>query len=59
MQVFDNDGQGKVNISAIKRALTSLADKMTEKQVDDLAEGLMDENGDIKIEDFIAKCASG
>ena len=57
-QVFDNDGQGKVHISALTRALTGLADKMTDKQVDQLAEGLMDQNGDIKIVDFIAKCTS-
>ena len=57
-QVFDNDGQGKVHVSAITRALTGLADKMTHKQVDQICEGLMDANGDIKIVDFIAKCTS-
>jgi len=58
LKVFDKDGGGKVNMAEVKQVLCSLAEKMEEKEANNLMELLgvvEDEDGLIKYMDFIDK----
>ncbi|CAD5213298.1 unnamed protein product [Bursaphelenchus xylophilus] len=53
LQHFDSDGTGLIKTSQLKHILTTLGEKLTEQEVDQLLEGLGDENGMLNIDDFV------
>merc|ERR1712002_582874 len=58
LKVFDKDGGGKVNSAEVKQVLCSLAEKMEEKEANDLMKLLAieeDDDGLIKYMEFINK----
>merc|ERR1711955_88733 len=58
LKVFDKDGGGKVNCAEVKQVLCSLAEKMEEKEANDLMNLLgiqEDDDGLIKYMEFIDK----
>merc|ERR1711990_958863 len=58
LKVFDKDGGGKINATEVKQVLCSLAEKMSEKDANELMALLgieEDEEGLIKYMDFIDK----
>ncbi|RIA87742.1 EF-hand protein [Glomus cerebriforme] len=58
-QVFDKDRTGYISVGEIKYVLTSLGEKLTEAEVDDLIKIVeIDKNGNIKYEDFIKRILS-
>ncbi|CAB4492314.1 uncharacterized protein OCT59_010897 [Rhizophagus irregularis] len=55
-QVFDKDRTGYISVGEVKYVLTSLGEKLSEAEVDDLIKIVdVDKNGNIKYEDFIKK----
>ncbi|GES74265.1 pre-mRNA-splicing factor ISY1 homolog [Rhizophagus clarus] len=58
-QVFDKDRTGYISVGEVKYVLTSLGEKLTEAEVDELIKIVnVDKNGNIKYEDFIKKILS-
>jgi len=55
LKVFDKDGNGTINSAELRHVLTSLGEKLSGSQFDDLIEGMESSNGQIVIEDFIKK----
>merc|ERR1712136_584907 len=58
LKVFDKDGSGKINCAEVKQVLCSLAEKMEEKEANNLMallEIAEDEDGLIKYMEFIDK----
>merc|ERR1712228_1026359 len=56
LKVFDKDGSGKINCAEVKQVLSSLAEKMSEKEANEIIALLgiaEDEDGLIKYMDFI------
>ncbi|CAG5102547.1 Oidioi.mRNA.OKI2018_I69.chr1.g352.t1.cds [Oikopleura dioica] len=58
LKVFDKDGNGTVNSAELRHVLTSLGEKLTSAQFDQLTEGMEGPNGAINIEEFIKKMMS-
>jgi len=58
-QVFDKDRTGYISVGEIKYVLTSLGEKLTEAEVDEIIKMVeVDKNGNIKYEDFIKQILS-
>ncbi|CBY22898.1 unnamed protein product [Oikopleura dioica] len=55
LKVFDKDGNGTINSAELRHVLTTLGEKLTGSQFDDLIDGMESSNGQIVIEDFIKK----
>merc|ERR1719276_625605 len=58
LKVFDKDGNGTINSAELRHVLTSLGEKLTSAQFDQLTEGMEGPNGAINIEEFIQKMMS-
>ena len=60
MKVFEKDGgePGKIPVSDVRRAMTALGEKMTEKELAKLLEGLEDPFGNVNYVKFIEKILS-
>ncbi|CBY32924.1 unnamed protein product [Oikopleura dioica] len=55
LKVFDKDGNGIMNSAELRHVLTTLGEKLTGSQFDDLIDGMESSNRQIVIEDFIKK----
>ncbi|CBY19685.1 unnamed protein product [Oikopleura dioica] len=55
LKVFDKDGNGTMNSAELRHVLTTLGEKLTGSQFDDLIDGMESSNRQIVIEDFIKK----
>lgn len=54
-RVFDRDGQGLINADELRRILTTLGDRMTHEEVDELMKECdIDKLGNIRYDDFIS-----
>ncbi len=53
-KVFDKDGQGQISCQELYHIMTTLGDKLTEEEVEEmLREGDLDGNGFINYEEFV------
>merc|ERR1712012_1016236 len=50
---FDKDGNGFISSAELRRMLTSLGEKMSEEDVQDLTRGQEDSHGNINYEEFV------
>jgi len=51
--IFDKDQNGYISASELRHVLTTLGEKLTEPEVDDLLKEIVVQDGLINIEDFI------
>lgn len=56
---FDNDGSGYINAAELRHLLTALGEKLTEDEVEQLMEGVSDEEGKVNYETFIKEIMKG
>lgn len=50
---FDKDGNGRISAAELRHLLTSLGEKMSEEEVEQLIHGQEDSQGNINYEDFV------
>ena len=58
-RIFDRDTSGAVSVAEIRHLLTSLGEKLSGKDVDELLAGMEDENGMLNYEDFVSGVMNG
>ncbi|BFZ06448.1 hypothetical protein BsWGS_09487 [Bradybaena similaris] len=58
-RVFDKDQNGTIASAELRHILTSLGEKLTEEEVDQLLAGQEDSQGNIQYEDFIKLVMNG
>lgn len=56
---FDNDSSGYINAAELRHLLTALGEKLTEDEVEQLLEGVADEEGKVNYEMFIKQIMNG
>jgi len=54
LKVFDNEGNGTVSAYELRHVLTSLGEKLSEEEVEQLFVGQEDQNGCINYESFVS-----
>jgi len=54
LKVFDSEGNGTVSAYELRHVLTSLGEKLSEEEVEQLFVGQEDQNGCINYEDFVS-----
>eukprot|EP01136_Pigoraptor_vietnamica_P007931 Opistho-1_new@42655 len=60
LKVFDKDGNGFMNAAELRHVLTSLGEKLTDDDVDQLLQGVeVDKDGSINYEEFVKMVMSG
>jgi len=58
-RVFDKEQNGTISSAELRHILTSLGEKLTEDEVDQLLQGCEDSQGNIQYEDFIKLVMNG
>jgi len=58
-RVFDKDQNGTISSAELRHILTSLGEKLTEDECDQLLQGLEDGQGNIHYEEFIRSVMNG
>lgn len=53
-KVFDKNGDGLISAAELKHVLTSIGEKLTDAEVDDMLREVSDGSGEINIEQFAA-----
>lgn len=56
---FDTDGSGYINAAELRHLLTALGEKLTEDEVEQLMEGVADDDGKVNYETFIKQIMNG
>jgi len=50
---FDKDGNGTINVAELRHLLTTLGERLTDEEVDQLLSGHEDSHGNVNISDFV------
>ncbi|CAJ0571932.1 unnamed protein product, partial [Mesorhabditis spiculigera] len=50
---FDKEGNGMINVAELRHLLTTLGEKLSDEEVDQLLAGRSDTHGNINISDFV------
>uniref|UniRef100_A0A5S6QQM6 EF-hand domain-containing protein n=1 Tax=Trichuris muris TaxID=70415 RepID=A0A5S6QQM6_TRIMR len=50
---FDKDGSGYIKAAELRRLLTTIGDKLTDQEVDDLLAGQQDSEGNVNVAQFV------
>jgi myosin light chain 6 len=53
LRVFDKDGSGLINSAELRHLLTTLGERLSDDEVEQLLTGLEDKHGNVNYEDFI------
>ncbi|KAK6023469.1 EF hand [Ostertagia ostertagi] len=56
---FDKEGNGLINVAELRHLLTTLGERLTDEEVDQLLAGHNDSHGNVNIADFQCKAMSG
>ncbi|EDV20673.1 Myosin light polypeptide 6 [Trichoplax sp. H2] len=59
LRVFDKDGNGTINSAELRHVLTSLGEKLSDDDVEQLLSGVDDSQGMINYEDFVKIIMAG
>jgi myosin light chain 6 len=59
LKVFDKEGNGFINSAELRHVLTSLGEKLTDEEVDQLLQGAEDSQGQVNYEDFVKMVLAG
>ncbi|XP_065174433.1 myosin-2 essential light chain-like [Sycon ciliatum] len=59
LKVFDRDGNGTVSSVELRHVLTSLGEKLTDEEVDQLLVGMEDAQGQVQYEEFVKTIMAG
>eukprot|EP00057_Strongylocentrotus_purpuratus_P031829 XP_785794.1 PREDICTED: myosin-2 essential light chain [Strongylocentrotus purpuratus] len=58
LRVFDQEGNGSINLAELRHVLTNLGEKMTDEEVDSLVGGCEDAQGQVNYEEFVKMVCS-
>jgi myosin light chain 6 len=50
---FDKEGNGMINVAELRHLLTTLGERLTDEEVDQLLQGHDDSHGNVNISDFV------
>jgi len=53
LRVFDKDGSGTINSAELRHLLTTLGERLTDDEVEQLLSGLEDKHGNVNYEEFV------
>ena len=53
LRVFDKDGSGMINSAELRHLLTTLGERLTDDEVEQLLNGLEDKHGNVNYEEFV------
>jgi len=56
---FDKEGTGFISVAELRHLLTTLGERMTEEDVDQLLQGQEDSQGNVNIAEFVRHVTSG
>jgi len=53
LRVFDKDGSGMINSAELRHLLTTLGERLSDEEVEQLLNGLEDKHGNVNYEEFV------
>lgn len=53
LRVFDKDGSGTINSAELRHLLTTLGERLSDDEVEQLLTGLEDKHGNVNYEEFV------
>ena len=53
LRVFDKDGSGMINSAELRHLLTTLGERLSDDEVEQLLNGLEDKHGNVNYEEFV------
>ena len=56
---FDKDGNGVINVAELRHLLTTLGERLSDEEVDQLLVGQEDSHGNVNIGDFVRNVMHG